>query len=200
MKIRDRIKELRRVPASELVPNPKNWRTHGTDQRDVLKGILADVGMADAALVRELDNGSLMLIDGHLRAETTGDAMIPVLVLDVTEAEADKILLTLDPLAAMAGADKVQLDSLIRQAELQAPAVEEMIAALADEAGLYKDEDAEEKDDTAEVADVVIAIGGVRWLMPREEYDEWLEAVRQSVGYDEPSLMAEFRRRLSMPI
>jgi len=27
---------------------------------------------------------------------------VPVLVLDVTEAEADKILLTLDPLAAMA--------------------------------------------------------------------------------------------------
>ena len=35
----------------------------------------------------------LMIIDGHLRAETTPDAMVPVLVLDVTEEEADKILL-----------------------------------------------------------------------------------------------------------
>jgi hypothetical protein len=33
-----------------------------------------------------------MLVDGHLRAETITDAEIPVLVLDVNEAEADKIL------------------------------------------------------------------------------------------------------------
>ena len=32
MKIRDRIKELRRVMASELSPNPKNWRTHTHEQ------------------------------------------------------------------------------------------------------------------------------------------------------------------------
>ena len=30
--IRDRIKELRRVPAKELLPNPKNWRR---DSRDI---------------------------------------------------------------------------------------------------------------------------------------------------------------------
>ena len=47
-----------------------------------------------------------MLIDGHLRAETTPDAVVPVLVLDVDEAEADKILLTHDPLAAMATASQ----------------------------------------------------------------------------------------------
>ena len=43
-----------------------------------------------------------MLIDGHLRAETTPDAVVPVLILDVDETEADKILLTHDPIAAMA--------------------------------------------------------------------------------------------------
>ena len=64
--------------------------------------MLAEVGYADALLARELADGSLMLIDGHLRAETTPDAVVPVLVLDVDEAEADKILLTHDPLAAMA--------------------------------------------------------------------------------------------------
>ena len=41
MKIRDRIKELRRVKASQLRPNPKNWRTHPQAQRDVLCGLLA---------------------------------------------------------------------------------------------------------------------------------------------------------------
>lgn len=110
---RDRIKELRRVPASSLLPNPKNWRTHPQAQQDALRGILSEIGIADAVLARELPDGSLMLIDGHLRAETVADAMVPVLILDVTESEADKILATLDPLAAMAGKDAEQLASLL---------------------------------------------------------------------------------------
>ena len=112
MQIRDRIKELRRVPASELLPNPKNWRTHPVAQQDALRGVLAEVGYADALIARETPEG-LMLVDGHLRAETTPDSDVPVLVLDINEAEADLILATLDPLAAMADADAAQLQALI---------------------------------------------------------------------------------------
>src|SRR5580658_10303808 len=54
-----------------------------------------------------------MLVDGHLRKDTRPDAVVPVLVLDVTEAEADKILLTLDPLAAMANSDSERIKSLL---------------------------------------------------------------------------------------
>lgn len=111
--IRDRIKELRRVKASELRPNPKNWRTHPAAQQDALRAVLNEVGYADAVLARECDDGTLMLIDGHLRAETTPDDLVPVLVLDVDEAEADKILLTHDPLAAMAEASYVHLGALL---------------------------------------------------------------------------------------
>lgn len=53
MKIRDRIVELVRVPASELVPNPKNWRTHPTAQADALKGVLAEVGWEFAGYLIE---------------------------------------------------------------------------------------------------------------------------------------------------
>jgi hypothetical protein len=113
MNIRNRVKSLRMVPASDLRPNPKNWRTHPQSQQDALRGVLAEVGLADACLARELPDGSLMLIDGHLRAETLGDGEVPVLVLDVTEAEADKLLATLDPLAAMAEKDAEQLASLL---------------------------------------------------------------------------------------
>jgi hypothetical protein len=113
MLIRDRIRELRRVPASELLPNPKNWRTHPDAQKNALRGVLSEIGLADACLARELPDGSLMLIDGHLRAETLGDGDVPVLILDVNEAEADKLLATLDPLAAMAGKDAEQLASLL---------------------------------------------------------------------------------------
>lgn len=68
MKIRDRIKELRRVKASELIPNPKNWRTHPEAQQNAMRGILAEVGIADAVLARETPDG-LMLIEDMRVAE-----------------------------------------------------------------------------------------------------------------------------------
>jgi DNA modification methylase len=140
MKIRDRIRELRRVPASELRPNPKNWRTHPEAQANALRGLLSEIGIADAVLAREMPDGSLMLVDGHLRAETLGDETVPVLVLDVDEAEADKVLATLDPLAAMAEADAAKLDAILREVDTGSPDVQQLLAALADEAGLYQDE------------------------------------------------------------
>lgn len=133
--IRDRIKELRRVPASELRVNRKNWRTHPKAQRDALQGILAEVGYADALLARECEDGTLELIDGHLRAETTPEQIVPVLVLDVTEAEADKLLLSLDPLAAMATANAQALDALLREVETGSEALAGMLAELGKDAG-----------------------------------------------------------------
>lgn len=137
MNIRNRVKSLRMVPASDLRPNPKNWRTHPKAQQDALRGVLAEVGLADACLARELPDGSLMLIDGHLRAETLGTGTVPVLVLDVNEAEADKLLATLDPLAAMAESDAVRLDELLRSVDTGSEALQQMLAATATEAGLY---------------------------------------------------------------
>jgi hypothetical protein len=130
-KIRDRVRELRRVRASELVPNPKNWRRHPREQSAALKGLLAEIGYADALIARELPDGRLMLIDGHLRAETTKNAMVPVLVLDVTEAEADKLLLTLDPLAAMAQADQDQVMALLETVRTDSQAVAALLERVA---------------------------------------------------------------------
>ena len=112
MAIRDRIKELRRVKASEIIPNPKNWRIHPNSQREAISGILEDIGYADALIAYEGENG-LTLIDGHLRAETTPDEDVPVLVLDVSEDEADIILATLDPVAGMAEANQSALSDLL---------------------------------------------------------------------------------------
>jgi hypothetical protein len=133
MNVRDRIKELRRVRAADLRPNPRNWRVHPRQQQEALRGVLAEVGYADALLARELPDGTLMLIDGHLRAETTPDSIVPVLVLDVDEAEADKILLTHDPLAGMATASEERLRELIAEVQTENPAVRELVESLANE-------------------------------------------------------------------
>jgi DNA modification methylase len=131
MFIRDRIRELRRVPASQLRPNPRNWRHHPTAQRDALQGLLAELGYCDALLARELADGSLELIDGHLRAETTPQMEVPVLVLDVTAEEADKLLATLDPLACLAEANSEALTALLASVETSSVPVQELLAALA---------------------------------------------------------------------
>lgn len=152
MNIRNRVKSLRMVPASDLRPNPKNWRTHPKAQQDALRGVLAEVGLADACLARELPDGSLMLIDGHLRAETLGDGDVPVLVLDVNEAEADKILATLDPLAAMADSDAAKLDELLRNVDTGSEALQKLMASTASDAGLYQDGGAADKPDADNTA------------------------------------------------
>ena len=168
MNIRDRIKELRRVPASSLKPNPKNWRTHPQAQQDALRGVLAEVGIADAVLARELPDGSLMLVDGHLRAETITDAEIPVLVLDVNEAEADKILATLDPLAAMAEADATKLDDLLREVQTGNEALAGMLTELAEEAGCLSAQEPEiVEDEVPEPPVVPITKPGDLWLLGR---------------------------------
>jgi ParB-like chromosome segregation protein Spo0J len=151
MKIRDRIKELRRVKASELHPNPKNWRTHPKQQLDAIRGILAEVGFAGAELARELPDGSLQLIDGHARAEIAGDAEIPVLILDVTESEADKILATYDPIGAMAEADAGKLEELLREVQTGSEALAEMLADLAKDNGILGELNEDDTGQTEEI-------------------------------------------------
>ena len=131
--IRDRIRELRRVPAKDLLPNPKNWRRHPQAQANALRGLLEEVGFADALLARELPDGKLMLIDGHLRAETTREFEVPVLILDLDEAEADKLLLTLDPLASLAESDSERISSLLQTVSTDNAAVEELLRRTAGE-------------------------------------------------------------------
>ncbi len=127
MLIKDRIKEFRRVPASLLVPNPKNWRTHPEKQKNALKGVLAEIGYADALLAREMPDGTLMLLDGHLRAETTPNQEVPVLVLDLNDEEAEKLLATFDPLSAMAGKDDELFAELISEMETSSEAVRSLL-------------------------------------------------------------------------
>jgi hypothetical protein len=132
-RFRDRIIELRRVKASKLLPSPKNWRTHPRFQRQVLEGLLSEVGIAAAAVARELPDGSLELIDGHLRQEILQDDEVPVLVLDVTEEEAEKLMLTMDPVTGLAGSDPKALDALLQSVDFHSAEANVLLEQLAHE-------------------------------------------------------------------
>jgi hypothetical protein len=102
MSIRNRIKAHRRVRAGDLVPHEFNFRSHGDDQRAALQALYQEVGFARSLLVYELPDGRLKLIDGHLRRDIDANMEVEVEVLDVTEEEARTLLLSIDPLAALA--------------------------------------------------------------------------------------------------
>jgi hypothetical protein len=100
--IRNRIKGHRRVRAGDLVPHEFNFRLHPDGQRAALQALYREVGFARSLLAYELPDGRLKLIDGHLRRDLDPDLEVDVEVLDVNEDEARALLLSIDPLAALA--------------------------------------------------------------------------------------------------
>src|SRR5947209_5605684 len=129
--VRNRIKAHRRVRAGDLVPHEFNFRAHPELQRAALLALYCQVGFARSLLAYELPDGRLKLIDGHLRRDLDPNMEVDVEVLDVDDDEARALLLSLDPLAALAQTqDQIQqrlmeltpTDSLELQAAWQAAA------------------------------------------------------------------------------
>lgn len=100
--IRNRIKTHRKVRAGDLVPHEWNFRQHPEHQKTALAAIYEEVGFARSLLAYELPDGRLKLIDGHLRRDFDPNQEVDVEILDVTDDEARKLLLTIDPLASLA--------------------------------------------------------------------------------------------------
>lgn len=104
--IRNRIRGHRRVRAGDLLPHELNYRLHPQAQRHALEALYRAIGFARSLLAFELPDGRLKLIDGHLRRELHPDQEVDVEIVDLTDEEARVLLLSLDPLAALAGRDE----------------------------------------------------------------------------------------------
>jgi hypothetical protein len=110
--VRNRIKAHVRVKARDLVPHELNARVHPEAQKQALRALYGEVGFARSLLAYELPDGRLKLIDGHLRRDLDPDMEVDVEVLDVGDAEARALLLSIDPLAQLAEYDRQTLDQL----------------------------------------------------------------------------------------
>jgi hypothetical protein len=109
---RNRIQRHARVRCRDLVPHELNARVHPEAQRAALQALYDEIGCARSLLAYELPDGRLKLIDGHLRRDLTPDMEVDVEVLDVNDAEARALLLSIDPLAQLADYDTATLDRL----------------------------------------------------------------------------------------
>jgi hypothetical protein len=129
--IRNRIKAHVRVRAGDLVPHELNPRRHSEAQRAALAALYAEIGFARSLLAYELPDGRLKLIDGHLRQDLAPDMEVDVEVLDVGDAEARALLLSLDPLAQLADYDGATLDRLRALTSTSSDAVANLWASIA---------------------------------------------------------------------
>jgi len=136
---RNRIVGLEYHKPGEIADHPLQWRVHSTAQEAALRAVLSEVGIAGALLAYR-NNGGLVAIDGHLRKSLDADAEWPVLLLDVTEDEANKLLATTDPLAAMAGADAAMLGDLLAVIETENDTLQALLDGLAEEHGIVTEE------------------------------------------------------------
>jgi hypothetical protein len=128
---RYRIKGHRRVRAGDLVPHELNPRTHSDAQRAALAALYAEIGFARSLLAYELPDGRLKLIDGHLRRALDPNMDVEVEVLDVSDDEARKLLLSIDPLAGLAGYDAQVLDDLRRLTDTSSDILRDLWDTLA---------------------------------------------------------------------
>lgn len=109
----NRIVEHGEAAPADLIANPLNWRGHPQHQADALGDVLEQVGLVATVLV---NRRSGHLVDGHLRVELAlrrGEPSIPVTYVDLDEEEERVILASLDPIGAMASADRDKLAELL---------------------------------------------------------------------------------------
>lgn len=188
---RDRVLRLERVRAGDLIANPANYRQHPAAQRSALTQAMEAIGIVDAVIAREVE-GEYQILDGHLRADIDPEQVFPVLVVDLSEAEASAALATLDPLADMAELDVRAYEELPDGLKESIPDAAELWADMYDWAGL-----AEELNESADTgahhsdlegpgsedpvgAMVSRAQTHREWTihLPRDQWDETLAAVR----------------------
>lgn len=124
----------------QLLANPSNWRIHPKAQQDALGGVLAEVGIVDTVLVNQRTG---FVVDGHLRvamAISAGQKTIPVTYVDLSEEEEALILATLDPIGALAVADKEQLDALLQEIETDNEGLNTLLADLVAQTTIWQPE------------------------------------------------------------
>jgi len=150
------------IEAGSLTENPANWRRHSKEQLATLRDLVEDpeIGWAGACLFNERTR---RLIDGHARKTVVDPKTpVPVLVGDWSEEAERKILMTLDPVGAMAAGDREAYEALLAQTAADSLWVRDLMHATLTGANA----DGEEQDGATENGDP-------QALIPEMECQPW---------------------------
>lgn len=170
----------------QLLANPQNWRIHPQHQQEALAGVLNEVGWVQQVIVNQRSGH---LVDGHLRVQLAlrrDEPMVPVVYVDLDEAEESLILASLDPLAALAGTDREKLDELLRDVSTGEAAVQQMLSELAERNGVIPPDDF---DSNAE------------WVgMPEFQQEDQMPYFQLIVNFASPDAIERFSEFVEQPI
>jgi DNA modification methylase len=149
-----------------LLSNPANWRVHPRNQQAALAGSLDSVGWVQQVLVNKRTG---YVVDGHARvalALSRNEPTVPVLYIDLDEDEERIVLATLDPIGAMAIADKATLESLLHDLAPAGDGLQALLNDLADKNGIRRLglTDPDELRSEPDAADIFVRPGD-RWVL-----------------------------------
>lgn len=134
---------------TQLLAHERNWRPHPRTQQVALAGVLDEVGWVAEVIVNkrsgeewpEGQRGVETVVDGHLRVElaiSRGEPTVPVRYVDLSPSDEALILATFDPISALAGSDRENLDAVLSLVETENEAVRELLAKIAEDAGTFE--------------------------------------------------------------
>ena len=165
--------------------DPRNWREHPKHQKAALATVLEQIGFSGAVLCRE-EEGELIIVDGHLRSDFAEDQIIPVLVLDVDEAEAAVLLATMDPIGAMASANSDLLKDLVEEIDTSDAALSALLDTIMSVNETPAEKDKPQGDGEGEPPEPkekgTSAYVLVTFRMARDEYDAKMDLLAEAVA------------------
>src|SRR5688572_21771289 len=114
----------------DLLAHPKNFRLHPPSQIAALSAVLDDIGVVQR-VIKNRTTGRLL--DGHLRVELAcqrGEPVIPVVYVELSEAEEEIVLASLDHIGGLATIDRPRLDALLERCKATSPRMDDLLARL----------------------------------------------------------------------
>jgi len=129
MKVKNGLAYRISCKARDLVDHPDNPRKHSDFQRNTLAANVAELGFIRPILCRPhpKHQHKYEVLDGHLRVEILEpDSEVPIDVVEANDAEARKILLSIDPIAALATTDLTAHNKLTNLVTTQCQSIEQL--------------------------------------------------------------------------
>lgn len=190
------------VKIDELFAHPKNPNTHPQNQIKLLAQNIRYHGWRHAIVVSKLSG---YIVAGHGRLEAAkelGVSIVPVEYQDfATEDNELAVLVGDNRLAELSSLDLNSLQDIVDQFKendfdtILAGYEPADLESLLEEKKPDFEEDGEKE---LEQSEVTIQAGNYRFRMSQEDFGAWIDKLKQEVGFDKESVIAEIRRRLAI--
>jgi DNA modification methylase len=163
---RDRIIGEGTEAPDQILANPLNWRRHPKHQADALEGLLKTVGWVQRVIINRRTGH---LVDGHLRVELAmrrEEPAVPVLYVDLSEAEEKLVLAAIDPIGGLADTDQTMLDDLLKGIKTGDTALDALLDDLRSDGAQEVEETGNTGDDDIPPAQLdAVSRAGEVWIL-----------------------------------